>query len=433
MLDEYQDINADGFELIKALSNAHENKKRLIAVGDDDQCILSNVNGADIKFIQEFETEFGLNDEEEKSYAQYELLTNFRSTQAIVEYSNKFIHNIPIRYKQYPLVSHCKHQGEVIIVNCKSQYLQQPAVEQVKEHIKAKKSLAVLAFSNNEVADIYALLHDENIDVNYLLDNDGFKLSSLVEIRFLDTLLKDKELNENVLWESYEKVKQRYKGSKKLSILYKIVKGFIDDHEIYTPSLWHIYLDEISSDQLISAYNKVLVSTIHKAKGKEFDTVVLVAHKMILNDDFIRLFYVGMTRAKNKLIIVTNNEYFKANSTVLVENIVNNKDYMEPNKKTFVMGLSDLYMSYRSQHDKNKIDLIAGSQVVLKEQYKSYVLVQNSLLIGQLSKKMQEVIKLHEAQGYYIINITIENVVEWFDDQLENFRQLPLCKIIMNK
>lgn len=223
VLDEYQDINADGFELIKALSNAHDNKKRLVAVGDDDQCILSNVNGADIKFIQEFEIEFGLNDEEENSYAQYELLTNFRSTQNIVEYSNEFIHNVPLRYKHHPLVSHSKYQGEVIIVNCNSQYLQQPAVEQVKEHIEAKKSLAVLAFSNNEVADIYALLHDENIDVNYLLDNDGFKLNSLVEIRFLDTLLKDKELNENLLWESYKKAKQRYSGSKNLSILYKIV------------------------------------------------------------------------------------------------------------------------------------------------------------------------------------------------------------------
>ena len=435
VLDEYQDINTDGFELIKALSNAHENKKRLIAVGDDDQCILSNVNGADIKFIQEFETEFGLNDEEEKSYAQYELLTNFRSTQNIVEYSNKFIHNVPIRYKQHPLVSHSKYQGEVIIVNCDSQYLQQPAVEQVKEHIEAKKSLAVLAFSNNEVADIYALLHDENIAVNYLLDNDGFKLSSLVEIRFLDSLLKDKDINENLLWELYEKVKQRYSGSKNLTMLYKIVKGFIDDHEVYTPSLWHIYLDEISSEQLIATYNKVLVSTIHKSKGKEFDTVVLVAHKMTLNDDFIRLFYVGMTRAKKKLIIVTDNEYFKSSPTSSVENTSNNKKYIEPNKKTFVMGLSDLYMSFQSQHDSQNIDLITGSQVYVQEltKNKPYYLIQNDILIAQLSKKMQNTILTHEAQGYSLSNVIIENVIEWFDDKLEIYRQLPLCKISMTK
>jgi len=434
VLDEYQDINADGFDLIKALSNAHENKKRLIAVGDDDQCILSNVNGADIKFIQEFEKEFGFNDEENKSYAQYELLTNFRSTQNIVEYSNKVIHNIPIRYKQHPLVSPSQYQGEVKIITCSTQFLQEPAIEQVKNYIEEKKSLAVLAFSNNEVADIYALLHGENLTVNYLLNNDGFQLNSLVEIRFLDNLLQNKEVNENLLWNSYEKVKQKYVTSKNLSIVYKIVKGFIDDHEIYTPSLWHIYLDEISSEQLVST-NKVLVSTIHKSKGKEFDTVVLIAHNMILNDNFIRLFYVGMTRAKNKLIIVTDNDYFKDNSTPLVENIINNQSYNEPNKKVFIMELSDLYMSYESQHNKNGIDLIAGSQVFIQERYKnkSYFLIQNNLLIGQLSKKMHEVIKSHEALGYKIITVHIENVVEWLDEQFDILRTLPLCKIIMSK
>jgi len=435
VLDEYQDINTDGFELIKALSHAHDNKKRLIAVGDDDQCILSNVNGADIKFIQEFETEFGIDDEDKKSYSQYELLTNFRSTQNIVEYSNKFIHNIPMRHKQYPLISNSKYEGEVIIVDCLSQYLQQPAVEQVKEHLEVKQNLAVLAFTNNEVADIYALLHDENIAVNYLLDNDGFKLYNLVEIQLLDNLLKDKELNENLLWESYEKVKQRFTGSNNLSILYKVVKAFIDDHEIYTPSLWQSYLDEISSEQFISTYNKVLVSTIHKSKGKEFDTVVLVAHKMLLNDDFIRLFYVGMTRAKKKLIIVTDNGYFKSNSTLSVINILNNKIYIEPTKKTFVMGLSDLYMSFQSQHDSQNIDLIVGTQVYMKElrKNKPYYLIQNNILIAQLSKKMQDTILTHEAQGYSLESLTIENVIGWFDKQYDSYKQLPLCKLSMKR
>lgn len=435
VLDEYQDINGDGFKLIQALSNAHENKKRIIAVGDDDQCILSNVNGADIEFIKKFEDEFGFDDEDSKSYAQYELLTNFRSSQNIVEYSNKFIKNVSIRYKEHPLNAYSKRGGEVIIVNCTSPYLQQPAVEEIKKYLGPKSSNAVLAFSNNEVADIYALLHEEKIEVNYLLDNEGFKLNSLVEIRFLDELLKDEELHEDLLWDCCEKVKERYNGSKNIAIVYKIVKGFIDDHEIYTPSLWRIYLDEISSEQLISTYNKVLVSTIHKSKGKEFDTVVLVAHQMKLDDEFIRLFYVGMTRAKKRLVIVTDNAVFSQHATPSVENFINNKNYLQPNKKTLVMGLSDLYMSFNSQHDKNKVNLIAGSEVRLEKRYpnKPYCLVQNHLYIGQFSQKLQSVINLNEKQGYRVVHVTIENVIEWFDEQFENYRQLPLCKITMSR
>ncbi|EDZ62212.1 ATP-dependent DNA helicase [Sulfurimonas gotlandica GD1] len=432
VLDEYQDINADGFELIKALSTAHENKKRLIAVGDDDQCILSNVNGADIKYIKLFEDEFGINDEDIKSYAQYELLTNFRSLQSIVEYSNNFINNINMRYKKHPLLANSKHQGEVVILNCNSQYLQQPAIEQVKDYIEKDKSLAVLAFSNNEVADIYSLLHEEGIPVSYLLNNDGFKLSNLVEIRYVDQLLKDKELNENLLWEVYEESKKRYTGSKNLLILYGVIKGFIDDHELYTPSLWSIYLDEISSEQLVNTFNKVLVSTIHKSKGKEFDTVVLMAHKATLDDEFIRLFYVGMTRAKKKLIIVTDNSVFSKYATESVENKHNTNVYIEPKRKTLVMDLEHLYLSFRVS---KKIDLIAGSQVFVKELTKDqrYYLVQNDILIAQFSKKMQSEIEKYERQGYKVLNINIENVVEWFDKQSNINRQLPLCKLVMEK
>lgn len=433
VLDEYQDINSDAFELIKALNKSHDNKKRLIAVGDDDQCILSDVNGADIKFITQFEEEFGINDEDIKSYAQYELLTNFRSTQNIVKYSNNFIHTISHRCKQNPLLSHSKHLGEVIVVNCESQYLEQPVIEQVKEYIEKDKSFAVLAYSNNEVADIYALLLDEGIPASYLLENQGFKLGSLVEIQFVNKLVQDTEINEEILWEAYEKSKKRYAGSTNLSLLYRVIKGFIDEHEIYTPSLWKIYLEEISSEQLINTFNKVLVSTIHKSKGKEFNTVVLVAHKRIFDDNSIRLFYVAMTRAKKRLIIVTDNKLFDKYSTSSVQNKYNSKIYTKPNRKTLVMGLKDLYISFYNDQDKQKVDLITGSQAFVKEltQGKAYYITQNNLSIAQFSKKMQSTIREHETKGYKIVDVTIENVVESLDENSNIYRQLPLCKVVM--
>jgi ATP-dependent DNA helicase RecQ len=156
---------------------------------------------------------------------------------------------------------------------------------------------------------------------------------------------------------------------------------------------------------------------------------------MALNNDFIRLFYVGMTRAKKKLIIVTDNEYFKSNATPSVKNIFNNKKYIEPNKKTFVMGLSDLYMSFQSQHDSQHIDLIAGSEVYAQERTKNkpYYLIQHDILIAQFSKKMQNIILTQEAQGYSLSGVTIENVIEWFDEKSDMYKQLPLCKLSMIK
>jgi len=218
-------------------------------------------------------------------------------------------------------------------------------------------------------------------------------------------------------------------------LVYRLVKAFIDDHELYTPSLWHLYLDEISSEEFVSSYNRVLVSTIHKSKGKEFDTVILVAHKINMSDDFVRLFYVGMTRAKKKLIIVTDNKYFQMMSTKNVKNTLNNKNYTEPNKKIFVMGLSDLYMSFQSQCGDKKDDFLAGSRIDIKklQKDKPYYLIQNGNLIAQLSKKMQEVIATHEKRGYLLSDVIIENVIEWYDEKNDKYRYLPLCKISMEK
>ena len=53
----------------------------------------------------------------------------------------------------------------------------------------------------------------------------------------------------------------------------------------------------------------ILVSTIHKAKGKEFDNVFLMLEDFDpATDEAKRLLYVAMTRAKRKLTIHLNSD-----------------------------------------------------------------------------------------------------------------------------
>ena len=55
----------------------------------------------------------------------------------------------------------------------------------------------------------------------------------------------------------------------------------------------------------------VLVSTIHKAKSREFYSVYMMLDKVLVNDDeSLRKIYVGLTRAKNELYVHYNNEIF---------------------------------------------------------------------------------------------------------------------------
>ena len=86
LVDEYQDIGADQYELISALAgrtlNDEDRKLTLFAVGDDDQNIYA-FNGASVEFIRRFEADYG----PKPSY----LIDNYRSTGHIIAAANALI------------------------------------------------------------------------------------------------------------------------------------------------------------------------------------------------------------------------------------------------------------------------------------------------------------------------------------------------------
>ena len=86
LVDEYQDIGADEYELISALAgrtlDEEEGKLTLFAVGDDDQNIYA-FNGASVEFIRRFEKDY-------KSRPAF-LIENYRSTHHIISAANSVV------------------------------------------------------------------------------------------------------------------------------------------------------------------------------------------------------------------------------------------------------------------------------------------------------------------------------------------------------
>ncbi len=86
LMDEYQDIGPDQYDLISALAGRtlgdDAGKLTLFAVGDDDQNIYA-FNGASVEFIRRFETDYG----PKPTY----LIENYRSTAHIVAAANAVI------------------------------------------------------------------------------------------------------------------------------------------------------------------------------------------------------------------------------------------------------------------------------------------------------------------------------------------------------
>ena len=92
LVDEYQDIGQDEHDLISALAGRTipeaDDKLSLFAVGDDDQNIYA-FNGSSVKFIRQFETDYGAK--------PVYLTDNYRSTANIIAAANAVIE--PARHR----------------------------------------------------------------------------------------------------------------------------------------------------------------------------------------------------------------------------------------------------------------------------------------------------------------------------------------------
>jgi ATP-dependent DNA helicase RecQ len=434
MLDEYQDINEDGFRLIQTIYQKYEQDLRIIAVGDDDQCIMQH-SGAKIEYIDKFQKTFG--DEE---FSQYELLTNYRSDKYIVEYANEFIKSLKKRYKTKPLKSASSANGIVNVISYKNCQHLSPCVSNliVQQNSTSSNSL-ILAYTNEEVLSIYSSLLQNGINCRYLLKRESFKLKNMLEIFEFNQILEESIVNDKVKYGKQEfsnaldTVSKKYKNSTSIDLLYKVVEEFLSKTQEYYISEWIGYLDEITLEDFESQ-DKILISTIHKSKGMEFDNVYLLVSSNQINDDMKRLYYVGMTRAKHELSILRVGKEYKGNLG-FVNYISDDKIYIEDKKKyIFVMGLSDIYLGFDNCLYK-PIQLYSGLKlnVEQKPNFGTLCLVYKNDIVGILSKRFDTKLKKLLYQGYSIDTCVIEYVVVWFNyDKLKHFKH-PLCKITITK
>lgn len=433
VLDEFQDINEDAFRLVEAMASTQDGDMRLVAVGDDDQCILSGVNNADVAFFKRYAKTFGSNDE---GYAQYALTRNFRSDRSIVDLSNHLVNRLTSRFKTDMQTPQSKHSSEVKIHLCQSGELSTPAVDFIKT-ITGDQSVAVLAYSNEEVESLYSLLRQNGINADYLLERGPFRLRNLSEIYYLDYKLNELsngnfQIDEEHLALALQMTLEHFQGSKYLELVKRIVNGFIKENEIFYSTLWESYLDEIRFEDFESGAG-VIVSTMHKAKGKEFDTVVVLIRKNHINDDLLRLYYVAMTRAKHSLYIVTDDRHFVS---MLPTNLMirhDNTIYEAPTTKTFIMSLRDINLGFSGRQNFVPEELIAGTKATLTKHPKmeQFCLFVEDEAIARLSKSFDTKIKEKLQQGYTVEDVEIESVVIWKDKERKEAIKQPLCKLIL--
>lgn len=426
VIDEAQDMNEDEFRLINTLMEYNE-EMRVIAVGDDDQNIYE-FRGASSKYLERFILE--------KEAAKHELLENYRSKSNLVQFTNGFVNKINHRLKINAIEAKDKNTGQLKIVYYTNGNLITPLVNTISS-AELSGSTCVLTKTNEEALQISGLLLKKGMHAKLIQSNDEFNLFNLVEIRYLIRLINHgddiKIISDEVWGYAKNELRKKFQNSSKLEICNNLIKQFEESNQKkkYKSDL-EVFIRE---SKLEDFYNQdgdtIFVSTIHKAKGKEFDNVyVMLENFDSSTDKDKRQLYVAMTRAKNNLSIHLNGNYLddiKAENLVRIEDT---KKYLLPDQLLVQLTHRDIWLDYFINRQNLITQLTSGDTIIVKEDMCTNSSGQTIL---KFSRPFLNTITSYQKKGFHLKEAKVNFIVYWEKEDTKKEVKIVLPEVIFEK
>ncbi len=329
LVDEYQDINEDQYELIAALAGRtlkdNDRKLSLFAVGDDDQNIYA-FNGASVKFIHRFEADYGPK--------PFFLTDNYRSTGHIIDAANALIEPAQQRMKTgHPIhVDRARQkdspggywhaldpvaEGRVQMLSVQRDPIVQAQVAMAELQRLAALApdwdwsrCAVIARKWRFLDPVRAFCEVHRIPVQ--MGNEAIPgFWYLRDIRALVAWLRDRESR---LVDGVDLC--TWAAARPPSPWIALLRQALDEYSLETGGAKDMPVDHFIEwlaewgQDVRRRQRGLLLLTAHRAKGLEFDHVVVLdggwdrIGKDEDRDAPRRLYYVAMTRARQTLALV---------------------------------------------------------------------------------------------------------------------------------
>ncbi len=342
VIDEAQDMDEDEFNLINALME-HNEEMKVIAVGDDDQNIYE-FRGASSKYLEQFI--------QVNKATKHELVENYRSKSNLVNFANQFVTHISNRLKETPIIPQQTGNGYIRLVYHKSENLVTPLVNDIIT-TDLIGTTCVLTKTNTEALHITGILLKNGMQAKLIQTNDGFSLFNLLEVRYFLSLLNEAEdvfVISDEVWENAKReLMNRFRTSTNLDICINLIRDFesTNTKKKYKSDL-EVFIRESKLEDFFNENGEtIFVSTIHKAKGKEFDNVFLILENFnTATDEAKRQLYVAMTRAKQNLTVHSNADHFDGISVENLEQIEDQEVYLSPNDIALRPSHRDVWLDY---------------------------------------------------------------------------------------
>ena len=441
LIDEAQDINEDDFALILALRKKNDNM-RIIAVGDDDQNI-NGFRGSDSKYMSRLIEEDGAK--------MYQMVENFRSCPLIVELANLFSEGMVSRIKNDKLISKNKVNGNVMVVRADS-YLEGCLEKVFRNCYRKDKRTAILTTTNEEAYNIQYILEEKGYKVRLIQSADRVSLYDMIEFRGLMKFVSSEDgvVISDELWKkSADTIKTMFSGTEHIDNIEYILDVFDKNYEKkYCTDLENFLRESKIEDYYQSVTGEVIISTIHKAKGHEFDDVYLVLGGLrndAINEETKRVIYVGMTRAKENLYVIQKGNCFRNNTSdfdkIGVKFYHDDSLYEEPGRVTMDLGYTDISLSFTGNCMEKRTfgevlsgdDLLFTINIEAKRIIFSKIINNRKITIASTSTGFYEKYCKNIEKGYTLISAKVRFVVMWRDSENDYEYKIILPSLVFEK
>ena len=431
VVDEYQDISEQEFNFLNAIiEQTEKDNLRIIVVGDDDQNIYE-FRGSSVKYMRDFQNLY--------APSIHYLDKNFRSKANIVEFSNQFIKCLPDRMKgENSIIPDTEENGNIKIIKYRCRNFLLNFIEDIITS-NPKGTTGVLTSTNEEAMLVNTLLRQNKIPSKLIMANEGFSLKNFIELRtFTDSILpahanlaphisaplmEEECRNElglipDQIWEEAKnQISRTFQRSSNLELVLNVIIAFEKVNTRKFRSEWLNYMNEIKIEDFYSAdKDKILVCTMHKTKGKEFDNVFLLLNNyQLASDEKKRVVYVAITRAKENLHIHTNQNYFdsiRANNLCFVDNKTQGREIKQ---LIIQLTLKDISLWFCKKYSNQAAQIMSGDKLEISKDDPNILHDKRRRAFIKYSKFFQcEYEKLLE-KGYSVKNIEVGYVVVWRD------------------
>ena len=416
VIDEAQDMDASEAALVDALIE-HNETLRVIAVGDDDQNIYA-FRGADGRFMQDMLAK--------RDAVRHEMTENYRSTPAVVDFSNAFVSKIKARLKTHALTAVRNETGSVRLVSHTSEHFEEALVKGIISDLSCGKlsgSCAVLTNTNEEAFTLCAMLKKTGVAVSLIQSQKSVGVANLAEVRALLKYMTaqmhgQKRASVRLFADAEQWLKASYGASIWLDNVLRLIESFTAvlpaEGFFYLADFEEFLRESVLEDTFERTASSIVVSTIHKAKGREFDHVyILYASRSFEDDDARRKLYVGMTRARFDLTIHYRGALLNQTLPETVHPSVDKTAYNAPDELTLTLTHEDVWLDYFEDKKRLILSMRAGFPLTPIEEGLTIRTSTDVVRLVVYSKAFQARLAQLKKSGFTVQSAEIGFIVAW--------------------